>query len=91
MMDKKYECPCCGQMTLNTQGEDEICPVCYYTDDRTVPDNVTAFDNYFTLNESRKLWNKYHKSMLEIARLRSYGGTIGDEIVGTEVGKWPIA
>ena len=32
----KFTCPCCGHMTLPEQppGTDEICPVCYWHDDR---------------------------------------------------------
>jgi hypothetical protein len=34
-MNKKYECPCCGYLTLEEKppGTFEICPVCYWEDD----------------------------------------------------------
>ena len=83
-----YACPCCGQETLKTRSESEACPVCDFVDEGWTPDDETGIDNYFSLDDSRRLWNKYHKSMLEIVKLRSNGGTIGDEIVGTNAGKW---
>ncbi len=35
MVIKKYECPCCGYLTLDEQppGTYEICPVCFWEDD----------------------------------------------------------
>lgn len=32
---KKYECPCCGYLTLTEKppGTHEICPVCFWEDD----------------------------------------------------------
>jgi hypothetical protein len=30
---KKYRCVCCGYLTMETRGEYEICPVCYWGDD----------------------------------------------------------
>lgn len=29
----KLECPCCHSLTLENQGADEICPVCFWRDD----------------------------------------------------------
>jgi len=29
----KYACPCCGYLTLDERGGDEICPVCFWEDD----------------------------------------------------------
>jgi len=29
----KYKCPCCGYYTLETQGEYDICHVCFWEDD----------------------------------------------------------
>ncbi len=31
--DKKYKCLCCGYQTLDTRGEYDICPVCFWEDD----------------------------------------------------------
>jgi hypothetical protein len=28
-----YPCPCCGYLTLEERGGDEICPVCFWEDD----------------------------------------------------------
>ena len=30
---KKYRCPCCGYLTLESEGCFEICPVCFWEDD----------------------------------------------------------
>ncbi len=30
---KKFQCPCCGCLTLDEQGKWDICPVCYWEDD----------------------------------------------------------
>lgn len=30
---KKYKCPCCGYLTLDSVDEYDICPVCYWEDD----------------------------------------------------------
>ncbi len=29
----KYQCPCCGNYTLDERGKYEICPVCFWEDD----------------------------------------------------------
>ena len=29
----KYQCPCCGYLTLPERGGYEICPVCFWEDD----------------------------------------------------------
>lgn len=39
-----YRCPCCGAHTLGEPAEDEICPLCWWGDDRQ--------DDY-SLNEAR--------------------------------------
>lgn len=30
---EKHRCPCCGYYTLESVGEYDICPVCYWEDD----------------------------------------------------------
>ncbi len=30
---RKYRCLCCGYLTLESRGEFDICPVCYWEDD----------------------------------------------------------
>lgn len=30
---KKYKCFCCGNLTLQTRGNYDICPVCFWEDD----------------------------------------------------------
>jgi len=29
----KFICPCCGYFTIDTRGNFEICPICYWEDD----------------------------------------------------------
>ncbi|HEY1836404.1 MAG TPA: CPCC family cysteine-rich protein [Rhizomicrobium sp.] len=33
MSAKTHRCPCCGYLTLQNRGANEICPVCYWEDD----------------------------------------------------------
>ena len=34
MIQESTRCPCCGYYTLAGRGEDDICPVCFWQDDR---------------------------------------------------------
>ncbi len=33
-MSERYRCPCCGYYTLGARGNHDICPVCFWEDDR---------------------------------------------------------
>jgi hypothetical protein len=33
-MSERYRCPCCGYYTLGARGNNDICPVCFWEDDR---------------------------------------------------------
>lgn len=39
MIDKK-ECPCCKNLTLESSGNFEICPVCFWEDDPVQSDDT---------------------------------------------------
>ena len=57
----RFCCPCCGYYTLESVGEYEICPVCFWEDDplqRDKPD-LEGGANKFSLNESRENYKKY--------------------------------
>ena len=59
----KHVCPCCGHMTLTsaTRGSYEICPVCYWEDDKVQFDDPTygGGANRMSLNEGRLNYMKY--------------------------------
>ena len=64
----KFKCPCCGQMTLEDVNENSICPVCGWEDDwwdSNNPDSLPSC-NYWTLNESRRLFNETGKTMVQL-------------------------
>lgn len=54
----KYKCPCCGfnTMPLPTPGSLEICPVCFWQDDRAQYDdpNYAGGANRGCLREARR-------------------------------------
>nr|WP_139489730.1 CPCC family cysteine-rich protein [Brevibacillus dissolubilis] len=55
---KKYNCPCCGNNTLDEKppGSFDICPVCYWEDDNLQfqDPNRTGGANGISLNEARE-------------------------------------
>jgi hypothetical protein len=57
----KYNCPCCGYRTLDSEpGCFDICPVCYWEDDnlqRNDPD-YKGGANDISLNEARENYKK---------------------------------
>lgn len=58
---ERFRCPCCGYYTLESVGEYDICPVCFWEDDplqRDKPD-FGGGANKFSLNESRENYKKY--------------------------------
>ncbi len=51
---KKYQCLCCGYMTLETKGEFDICPVCFWEDDAYLifdDQSNTFFSLYYEIDE----------------------------------------
>lgn len=60
-MVKKYRCPCCGYLTLDSApGFFDICPVCYWEDDniqRGNPD-YKGGANDVSLNQARENYQK---------------------------------
>ena len=59
--NKRFCCPCCGYYTLESVGEYEICPVCFWEDDplqREKPD-YEGGANELSLNECRENYKKY--------------------------------
>lgn len=55
----KFKCPCCGFYTLESRGNYEICPVCFWEDDEvqeSEPD-MRGGANQASLNEARENFN----------------------------------
>ena len=52
--DLLYPCPCCDYRTLPDQGDDDICPVCFWKDDRTNHDDRYSPANEMTLADGKK-------------------------------------
>jgi hypothetical protein len=57
-MDKLYACPCCGEKTLEAQGDYEICDVCDWEDDpgQSEYPNDDLGANEISLNKYRAEW-----------------------------------
>lgn len=47
------KCPCCGYRVHESQGDFEVCPVCYWEDDGTANDKRYSSANHMTLEEAR--------------------------------------
>ena len=48
---KKYKCLCCGYRTLETRGEYDICPVCFWEDDAYLIFDETTINSIYYDNE----------------------------------------
>ena len=58
---KKYECPCCGCITLDERAAWNICPVCFWEDD-AVQNSDPEFEggaNKVCLREARKNFEEF--------------------------------
>lgn len=60
-MNEKYKCPCCGYYTLESVGEYEVCPVCYWEDDASQEEDPESEGgaNELCLMESRENYLKF--------------------------------
>lgn len=57
---KKYTCPCCGYKTIDSDGDYEICPVCFWEDDPSQKMNEYDFGaNKIPLIEAQKNYLRY--------------------------------
>ena len=56
---KKYQCPICGNYTLDVKNEYDICPVCFWEDDGSeeYPDEDYGV-NRISFIDAKKLWNE---------------------------------
>lgn len=50
----KYICPCCGNKTLDSIGEYDICPICHWEDNGITDEETYSAPNHMTLKESRE-------------------------------------
>lgn len=57
----KIKCPCCGFFTLESKGEYEICPVCFWEDDAIQEENgdFRGGANRTSLKEARENFKRY--------------------------------
>ena len=64
---EKYICPCCGNRTLGEEGSYDICPVCFWEDDKAMCRDPDLADgaNRVSLNEARENYKKYGACMEE--------------------------
>ena len=72
---KKRACPCCGYYTLDEpQGNNDICPVCFWEDDPVdlmFPDEKIGWCNEVGLNQAKKNYLAFgacHESMIKNVR-----------------------
>ena len=74
---KKFECPCCGCLTLDENKAWEICPVCFWEDEGgiydgdTVKTDVMSVPNHMTLSQARENFRRFgacEESMIKNAR-----------------------
>ena len=56
---KQYQCPICGNYTLDVKNEYYICPICFWEDDgsEAYPDEDYG-PNHISFNDAKRLWNK---------------------------------
>ena len=56
---KRYQCPICGNYTLDVKNEYNICPICFWEDDgsEAYPDEDYG-PNHISFNDAKRLWNK---------------------------------
>jgi hypothetical protein len=63
MVKRKYECPCCGLLTLEKKPHDtfEICPVCFWEDDNVQFDDpdYEGGANELSLNQSKANFRRF--------------------------------
>ncbi len=62
---KKYQCPCCGNYTLNGRGIHDICPICFWEDDDEIevygqpaPDRPQG-PNHVQLEQARENYQRF--------------------------------
>ncbi|MCW8309671.1 hypothetical protein K7A41_00350 [Sphingobacterium sp. InxBP1] len=58
----KFECPCCGYFTLKEEAGNsfQLCPVCYWKDDRVQFNDLTyeGGTNSLSLNQAKEKLSK---------------------------------
>ncbi|WP_337104419.1 CPCC family cysteine-rich protein [Paenibacillus sp. YIM B09110] len=52
-------CPCCEYKSLLSNGEYDICPVCFWEDDGTINPEEYSSPNHMTLDEGRKHFTEF--------------------------------
>ena len=65
MDDRKYQCPCCGCLTLSVPKAWGICPVCFWEDEGGIYDggvpreDIMSVPNHMTLARARENFRKF--------------------------------
>ena len=54
-----FTCKCCGYKTLNSQGEYEICPICFWEDDPYIFEEDWDNANHMSLKDGQLNYIKY--------------------------------
>jgi hypothetical protein len=54
-----HTCPCCGFRTLESPGDYDICPVCYWEDDGNRDPERHSSANHLTLGQARRNFAEY--------------------------------
>lgn len=81
-MNKGYPCACCGFLTMSDaeRGTFEICPICFWEDDRVQFNDIdfTGGANEENLREARENFKKFGVSSLKF--LKYIRAPLPDEI-----------
>ena len=71
-MNKGYPCACCGFLTMSDAepGTFEICPICFWEDDRVQFNDIdfTGGANEESLREARENFKKFGVSSLKFSK-----------------------
>lgn len=64
----KYTCPCCGYKTLDSEHEQDICPICYWEDDimQFLDPDFEDGSNEISLRQAQKNFIEFGASQREM-------------------------
>lgn len=71
---KKYRCLCCGYKTMESRGEFDICPVCFWEDDVYLDFSNDTITNLYSDKEPRL------EELLDIRSGANHGLTLREGI-----------
>lgn len=78
-MEKRYQCPCCGALSLDEERAWDICELCWWEDDlfQFRNPNLEFGANDLSLNEWRK---KFNDSIYELIKGKFYCALLENKI-----------